>query len=50
MVSEQPFIPMLACLDGKGIAHAVSGLLLQAACDIIDFQQFGDLQDDDAPG
>lgn len=50
MVSEQPFILMLACPDGKSIAHAVSGLLLQAGCDIIDSQQFGDLQDDDATG
>jgi len=37
------FILRLSCPDTKGIVHAVSGLLFQAGCNIIDSQQFGDL-------
>jgi formyltetrahydrofolate deformylase len=33
-----------------GIVHAVSGLLFQAGCNIIDSQQFGDVQGEDATG
>jgi len=44
------FILTLACRDTKGIVHAVSGLLYQAGCNIIDSQQFGDLEGDDATG
>jgi formyltetrahydrofolate deformylase len=40
----------LACRDAKGIVHAVSGLLYQAGCNIVDSQQFGDLEGDDATG
>ena len=50
MVSEEQLILTLACPDAKGIVHAVSGLLYQAGCNIIDSQQFGDLQGDDATG
>jgi formyltetrahydrofolate deformylase len=40
---EREFILRLSCRDTKGIVHAVSGLLFQAGCNIIDSQQFGDL-------
>ena len=48
MVSEHQFVLTLSCVDAKGIVHAVSGLLYQAGCNIIDSQQFGDLEGDDA--
>jgi formyltetrahydrofolate deformylase len=40
---EREFVLRLSCRDTKGIVHAVSGLLFQAGCNIIDSQQFGDL-------
>jgi formyltetrahydrofolate deformylase len=50
MPIAQQFVLTLACHDAKGIVHAVSGLLYQAGCNIIDSQQFGDLDGDDATG
>ena len=50
MPIEHQFVLTLACPDAKGIVHAVSGLLYQAGCNIIDSQQFGDLESDDATG
>jgi len=50
MSLEHQFVLTLACPDAKGIVHAVSGLLYQAGCNIIDSQQFGDLDGDDATG
>ena len=47
---EQQFVLTLACRDAKGIVHAVSGLLYQAGCNIVDSQQFGDLEGEDATG
>jgi formyltetrahydrofolate deformylase len=44
------FILTLSCRDTKGIVHAVSGLLFEAGCNIIDSQQFGDVQSRDASG
>ncbi len=49
-VSTNEFVMTLACPDAKGIVHAVSGLLYQAGCNIVDSQQFGDLAGDDATG
>jgi formyltetrahydrofolate deformylase len=43
MPSAQEFILTLSCIDAKGIVHAVSGLLYQAGCNILDSQQFGDV-------
>ena len=40
---SREFVLLLSCRDTKGIVHAVSGLLFQAGCNIIDSQQFGDL-------
>ncbi len=37
------FILTLSCRDRPGIVHAISALLYEAGCNIIDSQQFGDL-------
>jgi formyltetrahydrofolate deformylase len=50
MTREREFVLTLACRDTKGIVYTVSGLLFQAGCNIIDSQQFGDLDGDDATG
>jgi len=50
MSNVPQFVLTLACRDTKGIVYAVSGLLFQAGCNIIDSQQFGDLDGDDATG
>ncbi|MBC7728342.1 MAG: formyltetrahydrofolate deformylase [Microbacteriaceae bacterium] len=50
MPRSQEFVLTLACRDTTGIVYAVSGLLFQAGCNIIDSQQFGDVQGDDATG
>jgi formyltetrahydrofolate deformylase len=44
------FVLTLSCRDRPGIVHAVSGLLYQAGCNIIDSQQFGDVTGEDATG
>jgi formyltetrahydrofolate deformylase len=50
MPRDLEFILTLACRDTKGIVYTVSGLLYQAGCNIIDSQQFGDIDGDDATG
>ncbi len=50
MKSAQEYILTLSCPDATGIVHAVSGLLFQAGCNIVDSQQFGDVDGDDATG
>jgi len=50
MSSPREFILTLSCRDTKGIVYAVSGLLYEAGCNIIDSQQFGDLLGADATG
>jgi len=50
MARPLEFILTLTCRDAKGIVHAVSGLLYQAGCNIIDSQQFGDVLGDGATG
>jgi len=50
MKTSQEFVLTLSCVDTKGIVHAVSGLLYQAGCNIIDSQQFGDVQSEDSTG
>ena len=50
MAAPQEFVLTLACQDKTGIVYAVTGLLFQAGCNIIDSQQFGDVQGDDATG
>jgi len=48
--TDQEFVLTLSCPDAKGIVYAVSGLLYQAGCNILDSQQYGDVQDDDGTG
>lgn len=50
MPLDHPYVLTPSCRDTKGIVHAVSGLLYQAGCNIIDSQQFGDLEGEDATG
>jgi formyltetrahydrofolate deformylase len=50
MPRDQEFILTLSCQDQPGIVHAVSGLLYQAGCNIVDSQQFGDVGAEDATG
>ena len=50
MTGTKEYILTLSCPDATGIVHAVSGLLYQAGCNIVDSQQFGDVADDDATG
>jgi formyltetrahydrofolate deformylase len=50
MPRPQEFILTLACRDTKGIVHQVSGELFRAGCNILDSQQFGDVNADDATG
>mgnify|MGYP002623894827 CR=1 FL=1 len=50
MAQARQYILTLAARDTKGLVYAVSGLLYQAGCNIIDSQQFGDLEGEDATG
>lgn len=50
MPSAHEFVLTLSCRDAKGIVHAVSGLLYQAGCNIVDSQQYGDVLHADATG
>jgi formyltetrahydrofolate deformylase len=40
--ADREYVLTLSCADAKGIVYAVSGVLFQAGCNIIDSQQFGD--------
>ena len=44
------FVLTLSCPDAPGIVFAVSGFLVEEGCNIVDSQQFGDVQDDDGSG
>jgi len=50
MPSAREFVLTLSCRDAKGIVYAVSGLLYQAGCNILDSQQFGDVLSVDSTG
>lgn len=50
MDPQREFVLTLSCRDTKGIVYAVSGLLYQAGCNILDSQQFGDVQSPDGTG
>src|SRR5213595_3484639 len=41
-MSNTGFILTLSCPDQPGIVHAVSGLLFQHGCNIVDSDQYGD--------
>jgi len=40
--AAREFVLTISCSDAKGIVYAVSGVLFQGGCNIIDSQQFGD--------
>jgi formyltetrahydrofolate deformylase len=50
MSNPNEFVLTLSCRDTKGIVFAVSGLLYQAGCNILDSQQFGDVSCSDSTG
>ena len=50
MARPQEFVLTLSCRDAKGVVYAVSGLLYQAGCNIVDSQQFGDVLAEDGTG
>ena len=50
MSADLEFVLTLSCRDAKGIVYAVSGLLYQAGCNIIDSQQYGDIEGEHATG
>ena len=50
MKGAKEYILTLSCPDATGIVHAVSGLLYQAGCNIVDSQQFGDTEGTGATG
>src|SRR3954468_22804595 len=50
MSSPHEFVLTLSCPDTKGIVYAVAGLLYQAGCNIVDSQQFGDVQSEGGTG
>jgi formyltetrahydrofolate deformylase len=50
MSGLREFVLTLSCRDAKGIVYAVSGLLYEAGCNIVDSQQFGDVLSSDATG
>lgn len=50
MPASNEFVLTLSCPDSKGIVYAVSGLLYQAGCNIVDSQQFGDVQAEGGTG
>ena len=50
MPSPPEFILTLSCPDAKGIVYAVSGLLFENGCNILESQQFGDVRHEDSTG
>ena len=50
MSNFREFVLTLSCRDAKGIVYAVSGLLFEAGCNILDSQQFGDVLSPDSTG
>src|ERR1700712_1412698 len=50
MPRPNEFVLTLFCHDTKGVVFAVSGLLYQAGCNIVDSQQFGDIERSDQSG
>jgi len=50
MPHAREFVLTLSCRDTTGIVYAISGLLYQAGCNILDSQQFGDVDSEDSTG
>ena len=44
LVDTADFVLTLDCPDAPGIVHSLSGILLEAGCDIVDNRQFSDRQ------
>ena len=44
------YVLTLSCPDRTGIVHAVAAYLLQAGCNVLDSQQFGDRTADGPKG
>jgi formyltetrahydrofolate deformylase len=44
-LTSREFVLSLSCKDSKGVVFAVSGLLYQVGCNILDSQQFSDVED-----
>ena len=42
MANSEGFLLTLTCAERPGIVHAISGFLVERACDIIDNRQYGD--------
>jgi formyltetrahydrofolate deformylase len=49
-MTSREFVLTLSCRDTQGIVYAVSGALYEAGCNIVDAQQFSDVQSDDGTG
>jgi formyltetrahydrofolate deformylase len=49
-MTPRDFVLTLSCRDTQGIVYAVSGALFDAGCNIVDAQQFSDVQSDDSTG
>jgi formyltetrahydrofolate deformylase len=50
MPAANQFVLTLSCPDAKGVIYTVSGLLYQAGCNILDSQQFSDVQTEGSTG
>ena len=50
MSNPQEFVLTLSCRDTQGIVFAVSGVLFEAGCNILDSQQYGDVSCADSTG
>ena len=50
MSNPHEFILTLSCRDTQGIVFAVSGVLFEAGCNILDSQQYGDVSCADSTG
>ena len=50
MSSSREFVLTLSCRDTKGVVFAVSSVLYEAGCNILDSQQYGDVSSADSTG
>ena len=50
MPPSAEYVLTLSCRDTRGIVYAVSGVLFEAGCNIVDSQQYGDVQSIDSTG
>ena len=50
MSTPHEYVLILSCRDTPGIVHAISGVLFESGCNIVDSQQFSDVQCVDSTG